>query len=207
MQSFVHFLTWHSKEDIVPTLGELQEKIDFYHNKGTDLLKLGCTLLKLAEIWLLKAIVSNFYPFIETDKGLLEKFETIGGQSNVFTRKALVDEIFIRKSMNQCKSIVGFDASQLYPNPMCQPMPTEFLTRWEYESEIQHFTPGLNKSRSSDKLFLWYSQQFPSDSEKESNVTTGRSKKNDCFSVDELCNLWNIVFEAMGWYYHYWLRQ
>ena len=29
----------------------------------------------------------------------------------VFTRKAVVDEIFIRKSSNLCKSIVGIDAS------------------------------------------------------------------------------------------------
>ena len=56
----------------------------------------------------------------------MEKFreDVVGGPSIVFTRKAVVDETFIRKSTNLCKSIVGIDASQLYPYSMCQPMPT-----------------------------------------------------------------------------------
>ena len=37
--------------------------------------------------------------------------------------------LFIRKSANICKSIVGIDASQLYPYSMCQPMPTGLYTR------------------------------------------------------------------------------
>ena len=37
----------------------------------------------------------------------------------------------------------------------------------------------------------------------ESNVTTGRQKKIDCFSVDRFCNHCNIVFEAMGCSFHY----
>ena len=39
----------------------------------------------------------------------------VGGPSIVFTRKAVVDETFTRKSSNLCKSIVGIDASQHYP--------------------------------------------------------------------------------------------
>ena len=39
----------------------------------------------------------------------------VGGPSIVFTRKAVVDETFIRKSSNLCQSIVGIDASQVYP--------------------------------------------------------------------------------------------
>ena len=53
--------------------------------------------------------------------------DVVGGPSIVFTRKAVVDEIFIRKSTNICKSIVGLDASQLYPYSMCQPMPTGLI--------------------------------------------------------------------------------
>ena len=37
----------------------------------------------------------------------------------------------------------------------------------------------------------------------ESNVTTVRQKKIDCFSVDGSCNLCNTVFEAMDCYFHY----
>ena len=37
-----------------------------------------------------------------------------------FTRKAVFDETFFRKSINMCKSTVGIDASQFYPYSMSQ---------------------------------------------------------------------------------------
>ena len=120
-----------------------------------------------------------------------------------FTRKAVVDETFIRKSSNLCKTIVGIDASQLYPYSMCQPMPTGLYTRWEYDSETNRFTARQNKSRSFENMVLSYFQQSRPDCKIESNVTTGRQKKIDCFSVDGICYHCNTVFEAMGCYYHY----
>ena len=73
--------------------------IEFYHNKGIDLLKLGCTLPNLANICLHKSADSRFYPFTESDKDLLEKIreDMIGGPSIVFTRKAVVDETFYKQ--------------------------------------------------------------------------------------------------------------
>ena len=127
----------------------------------------------------------------------------VGGPSIVFTRKAVVDETFIRKSSNLCKSIVGFGASQLYPYSMRQPMPTRFFTRWEYDSETKRFTARLNKSRSFENMVLSYFQQCRPDCKIESNVTTGRQKKIDCFSVDGTCYHCNTVFEAMVCCYHY----
>ena len=62
-----------------------------------------------------------------------------GGPSNVFTRKAVANKTFIQKSNNSCKSIVGIDASGLYPHSMCQGMHTGFYTRWEYKEETQNF--------------------------------------------------------------------
>ena len=53
-----------------------------------------------------------------------------GGPSIVFTRKAVVDQTFIRNSEKICKSFVGIDGSQLYPFSMCQEMPTGIYTRW-----------------------------------------------------------------------------
>ena len=100
--------------------------IAFYHDKNIDMLKLGCTLTNLADICLRKSTDAKFYPFTEGDEDLLEKIreDVVGGPSIVFTRKAIVDDTFIRKSTNLCKSAVGIDASQLYPYSMCQPMPT-----------------------------------------------------------------------------------
>ena len=81
------------------------------------MLKLGCTLPNLANICLYKFTDAKFYPFTEGDRYLLEKNQenVVGGPSIVFTRKAVVEQTFIRKSPNLCKSIVAIDASQLYP--------------------------------------------------------------------------------------------
>ena len=122
MQYFSDFLKWYNNKDVAPTLEAMQKMIEFYHNKGIDMLKLGCTLPNLAYICLHKSTVSKFYPFTDSDKDLLEKIreDMVGGPSIVFTRKAVVDETFIRKSSNLSKPIVGIDASQLYPYSMCQ---------------------------------------------------------------------------------------
>ena len=126
MSSFKDFLRWYNNKDVVPTLEEMQKTIAFYHDKNIDMLKLGCTLLNLANICLHKSTDAKFYPFTEGDKRPFGKkmrrccwWSTI-----VFTRKAVVDETFIRKSANICKSIVGIGASQLYSYSRCQPMPT-----------------------------------------------------------------------------------
>ena len=73
--------------------------IEFYHNKGIDMLKPGCTLPNLVNIRLHKSTDSKFYPFTESDKALLEKIreDMVGGPSIVCTRKAVVDETFSRK--------------------------------------------------------------------------------------------------------------
>ena len=127
----------------------------------------------------------------------------VGGPSFVFTRKAVMDETFIRKSSNLCKSIVGIDDSQLYPYSMCHPVPTGLYTRWEYGSETKRFTTCQNKSRSFENMVLSFFRESRPDCKIESNITTGRQNKIVCFSVDGLCYHCNTVFEAMGCYYHY----
>ena len=52
-------------------------------------------------------------------------------------------------------------------------------------------------------MVLSYFQQTRPECKIESNVTTGRQKKIDCFSVAGICNHCNTVFEAMGCYFHY----
>ena len=52
-------------------------------------------------------------------------------------------------------------------------------------------------------MVLSYFQQTRPEYKIESNVTTGRQKTIDCFSVDGICYHCNTVFEAMGCYFHY----
>ena len=205
MHFFSDLLHWYNNKDVVPTLEAMQKMIEFYHKKGIDMLKLGCTLPNWANICLHKSTDSKFYPFTESDKDLLEKIQEdlVGRPSIVFTREAVVDETFMPKSSNLCKSIVCIDASQLYSYSTCQPMPTGLYTRWEYDSETKRFTARHNKSRSFESMVLSYFQQSRPVCKIESNVTTGRQKRIDCFSVDGICYHCNTVFEAMECYYHY----
>ena len=131
----------------MPTLEAMQKMIAFYHDKDIDMLKIGFTLPNLTNICLHICTDAKFYPFTEGDKDLLEKIRegVVGGPSIVFTRKAVVNETFIRKSTNICKSFVGIDASQLYPYSMCQPMPTGLIRVgiWTQKRVVSH----LDKTR------------------------------------------------------------
>ena len=169
------------------------------------MLKLGCTLPNLAIFCLHKSTSANFYPFAETDKDLLQTIreDMVGGPSIVFTSKAVVDETFIRNSRNICKSIVGIDASQLYPFSMCQPMQRGLYTRWEYDTESNRFKPQQNKSKKFENMVLSYFQRQRPDCKVEKFYTTVSQKRIDCLKLDGFCSHCNTVFEAKGCVYHY----
>ena len=178
MCTYKDFLRWYNNKDVVPTLEALQKMLAFYHRKGIDILKLGCTLPNLANICLHKSTSAKFYPFNETDKDLLQKIreDMVGGLPIVFTCKAVVDETFIRNSENVCKSFVGTDARQLYPYSMCQPMPTGLYTRWEFDTESNRFKPQQNKSRNFEIMVMSYFQRQRPYCKIESFYTTGTQK-------------------------------
>ena len=144
------------------------------------MLKLECTLPNSANICLHKSTSAKFYPFIETDKDLLQQIreDMVGGPSIVFTRKAVVDETFFRDSGSICKSILDIDASQLYPYSMCQPMPTGLYTRWVHDTESNRFKPHQNKSRNFENMVMSYFQRQRHDCKTESFYTTGTQKKD-----------------------------
>ena len=114
-----------------------------------------------------------------------------------------VDEVFIRKYTNICKSNVGIDASQLYPYSMCQPMPTGLYTRWDLDSKTGRFRPRRNMTRSFENMVISYFQRIRPECKSERFFTTGKQMKIDCFSVDGFCSHCNTVFEAMGYFYHF----
>ena len=169
------------------------------------MLKLGCTLPNLANICLHKSTSANFYPFTETDKNLLQKVreDMEGGPPIVFTRKAVVNEFFIRNSGKNFESFVGIDSSQLYPYSICQPMPTGLYTRWEDDTESNRFKHQQNKSRNFENLVRSYFKRQRPDCTNESFYTTVTQKKIDCFKAYGFCAHCNTMFEAMGCFYHY----
>ena len=180
MTTFRDFLRWFNNKDVVPTLDAMQEMIKFYHNKGIDLLKLGCKLPNLATICLHKSTDYKLYPFFSSDSDLLEQLRKnmTGGPSIVFTRKAVANETFIRKLNSLCKSIVGFVASQLYPYSICQDMPTGLYTRWDYDEETQKFKAGQNRDRTFENMVMSYFQATRPECKIETYYNTGKQKKN-----------------------------
>ena len=205
MQSFkIFFFRWYNNQDVVPTLEAMKKLIEFYHSKRIDMLNLGCTLPNLPNICLHSSTKVKFYPFPEGSKDLLEKkYNMVGGPSIVLTRKALVGQTRIRSSSNTCKSIVGIDASQLYPYAMCQPMPTGLHTSWEFNADLQRFKPRSIKTRSFENMVLAFLLNSRPECNIQSFYTTGNQRKVDSFSVDGFCSHCNTIFEALSCFYHF----
>ena len=176
------------------------KKAGFLSQERNDMLKRDCTLPNLVNTCIHKSTSAKIYAFIETDKDFLQKIreDMVGGPFIVLTRKAVVDETFIRNSRNICKSIVGIDASQLYPYSMCQPMPTGLYTLWEYDTESNRYKTQQNNSRNFENLVMSYIQRQRPDCKIESFYATGTQRKVDCFKVDVFFEHCHTVFEAMG---------
>ena len=70
--------------------------MEFYHNKGVDMLKLGCTLPILANICLQNSTNNKLYPFVEADKDFHDKIrkDMTGGPYIVFTKSGCGSNIY-----------------------------------------------------------------------------------------------------------------
>ena len=73
MCTFKNFLRWYNSKDVVPTLEVMKKMVDFYHEKGIDMLKLGYTLPNLAINCFHKSTTAIFYRLTESDNDLLQK--------------------------------------------------------------------------------------------------------------------------------------
>ena len=104
-----------------------------------------------------------------------------GGPSLVFTRKAVVDETFIKNLSSICISNVGIDASQLYPFSMCHEMPTRLYTRWEFDSDMRRFKARHKRIRNFEHMVMSFYQETRPEYKIESFFTSGKQKKNRLF--------------------------
>ena len=74
MATFRDFVKWYNNKDVVPTLEAMQKMMEFYHNKGIDMLKLGCTPPNLANICLHKSTNHKFFHLLKLAKIYMTKF-------------------------------------------------------------------------------------------------------------------------------------
>ena len=150
--------------------------------------------------------MSSFTRSRKETKTCLKKLreDMVRGPSTIFTGKAVVGQTRIRLSSNTCKSIVGIDASQLYPYAMCQSMPTGLYARWEFNVDLQRFKPRSNETRSFENMVMAFFKNSRPECNIESFYTTGTQRKIDSFSVDGFCSHCNTISEALGCFYHFW---
>ena len=205
MQTFQDFLKWYNNKDVEPTREAMLKMIDFDHLQQVDLLKLGYTLPNLANRFLHSSTNATFFPFCEKDKDYdtyIRKWLT-GRPSIIFTRYAKVGETKIRESENMCKSIVGIDASQLYPFSMTKDMPTGLYTKWEFNEDTSKFYPKRNWRSFFEQQVIDYMQTTRPQCTIQSQFSHKKQKKNGSYFVDGFCSHCNTVFEAMGCYFHF----
>ena len=117
-----------------------------------------------------------------------------GGPSIVFTRKAVVDQTYIRNTENICKSYVGIDARQLYPFTMCQELPIGLYTRWEFDSDSQKFKARQNKSRKFENMLCRTYNLSVLTAPLKAPTQLELRKKIDCFNVDGFCAHCKTIF-------------
>ena len=86
---------------------------------------------------------------------------------------------------------------------MCQPMPTGLYTRWNLDTETSRFKARQNKTSIFENMVMSCFQRTKPECKIERFHTTGKQKKNDCFSVDGFCYHCNTVFGAMRRSYHF----
>ena len=68
------FLRLCNNKNVVSTLEAMQKMVEFYHNKGIHMLKLGCILANPAKICLHKSTVATFYLFTECNEDLCKRY-------------------------------------------------------------------------------------------------------------------------------------
>ena len=122
--SLKNFLCWYYNKVVLPNLEAMQKMITFYRGNEIDLLKLGFTLINLANNCLQKYTDAEFYPLTEGDKNILQQTpeDVVHGPSLVFTLKVVADETFLQKPTNVFKPIVKIVARQLLSYSMCLSM-------------------------------------------------------------------------------------
>ena len=79
-----------------------------------------------------------------------------GGTSKVFTKKAVANEMFIRKSINLCKSFVLMVVNSILI--LCQDMPTCLYTRWDYNEETKKNKARQNRVQTFENMAMSYFQ-------------------------------------------------
>ena len=107
----------------------MQKMIAFYNDTDIDMLKLGCTLPKLANICLHKSTDAKFYPFTEADKDLLEKIEktSLVAHLSFLHAKQLLMKLLSESLQTYANLLLGLMPANYTPTRCLNPFPPVFI--------------------------------------------------------------------------------
>ena len=162
--------------------------VDFYHDRQVDVLKSGYTLPGIANKILHNSTTSKFHPFQSRDLDWVKRVRenVVGGPSIVFCRYAEAGKTKIRKDGDKtCETIVGVDASQLYPYAMCQPMPCGPYTRWDFQEG--EFKAKRDWRSQLEKTILCYWSSIRPQCKIQCLHSDGKQRRIGPYLVDGFC--------------------
>ena len=177
--------------------------IEFYHNKGDDMLKLGCTFPNLANICLHSSFSAKFYPFTGNDIDLLSKVrgDPVRGLSRVFTHKAVVDETHLQ--FHHCLQIDCWNRRK-------PTLPLLNVSAFAYRTVhkiwvSRRFAKIQAPSEELEVSKIWSCRTYNEwDRTGELRALTQQElSKRLTVSLQLGCVDIGTVFEAMDWFYHY----
>ena len=231
---FQHFLVFYNSMDVGPMLVATQRWLAYYIEENQiDVLKETMSLPGIARLRMYRAAsrYPHFMGFSLTDPKHpnLEKLivdNLCGGPSQIFTRHHEAGKTFIRPSQNNsyedsievfhedhnyaqqgktCQSVLGYDASSLYPYCLTKPLPVGPPAHYElYRPEDgfmlgNHFEASMACSRQS-QLQMNYCCSL--DSSYRHLWNTGKEVRIGNFRVDAYSASKNEIIEVSECYWH-----
>ena len=225
---FQHFLVFYNSMDVGPMLVATQRWLAYYIEENQiDVLKETMSLPGIARLRMYRAAsrYPHFMGFSLTDPKHpnLEKLivdNLCGGPSQIFTRHHEAGKTFIRPSQcdevshedhnyaqqgKTCQSVLGYDASSLYPYCLTKPLPVGPPAHYElYRPEDgfmlgNHFEASMACSRQS-QLQMNYCCSL--DSSYRHLWNTGKEVRIGNFRVDAYSPSKNKIIEVSGCYWH-----
>ena len=132
MTAMRDFLVWYNNSDVVPLLEAIDTQFAFYQQQNIDMFKDGISVPGLMLFYLFNGLPSNtfFTVFNQTNKDLhhLVKDSIVGGPAIIFHRYHENNVTKIRGG-ETCRSIVGYDANELYLWDLMRDMTCGWYTR------------------------------------------------------------------------------
>ena len=202
MKTMRDFLVWYNNRDVIPFLQAIDKQFAFYQQHNIDMFKDGISVPGLLLLHLFNDLPNGTYftVFNRTNSDLhqLVKDNIVGGPAIIFHRYHEKDVTKIRGGGKTCRSIVGYDANDLYLWALMQDMPTGWYVRRRAENG---FRPQRAQpyGQMAVQWLTWESDRTGCTIRHQAN---GREKRIGKLPVDGWCAETHTAYQFHGCYFH-----